>query len=66
MTPGNLREIAHHIDELRSIILPSWEAAAANNPHAAEVVASLRSPAMQDDLRALADQWEMDQWEMAA
>lgn len=58
MTPDNLREIAHHIDELRSIILPSWEAAAVHDSHAAEVLAGLRSPAMQDDLRALADQWE--------
>lgn len=57
MTPDNLREIAAHIDTLRRVILPTWEAAT-NDPHAAEVVAALRNSAMQDDLRALADQWE--------
>lgn len=57
MTPDNLREIADHIDTLRRVILPTWQAAT-DDPHAAEVVTALRNTAMQDDLRDLAAQWE--------
>jgi len=57
VTPDNLRAIADHIDTLRRVLLPSWEAAS-KDPHAAEVVAALRDTTMQDDLRALADEWE--------
>jgi hypothetical protein len=58
VTPDDLRIIAEHIDSLRRVILPTWEAAT-DDPHAAQVVAALRNTAMQDDLRALADEWEM-------
>lgn len=51
--PEKLREIADHIDTMRRVLLPTWEAAV-GDPHAARVVAALRNQAMQDDLRAWA------------
>lgn len=45
-----LREIAHHINELRAVILPNWVAALHCDPRAEHAVAALRDDSMQTDL----------------